>query len=206
MPSVVLRMSLRAPTCTKCSEPIESELVVFGSKECRACSGLGLPAQHTNDASTLSSQLGALGGGRLVAIACGLVLLFGFVAVKSYGSAQGGTPTPDAATESTPSSDSQWIPSGFQQTGDPDVAWKWSNPSSCDSFADGCWSILLTVNRDCSMVYGEISIKQGNTVVDFANDTLGNLAAGQTGALDFQWYGDSTGVPTTGHLTQLDCN
>lgn len=199
-------MSLQAPTCASCSEPIEPELVVFGSKECRACSGLGLAAQQTDDTPSLAAQVSALGGGRLVAIACGLVVLFGFIAVKSYDSAQGGTPASNAAAQSTPSSDVQWIPAGFQATGDPDVAWRWSDPAECDSLADGCWSILLTVNRDCSMVYGEISIKQGSTVVDYANDTLGNLAAGQTGSLDFQWYGDSTGIPATANLTELDCN
>jgi hypothetical protein len=198
------------PTCTSCSEPIEPELVVFGSSQCRACSGrldAGAPAQRTNETPTLSAQLGALGGGRLVAIACGLVLLFGVIAVKSYDSAQGGTPTAHATAQSSPASDVQWYPSGFRPTGDPDVAWEWSQPSSCNSLADSCWGILLMVNRDCSSVYGEISIAQANTVVDFANDVLGNLGAGQTGALSFEWFADdSTEIPATATLTELDCN
>lgn len=101
----------------------------------------------------------------------------------------------------------QWWPNGFSQwESDPDVAWQWSEPADCSTVATSCWGLTVAVNRDCSSLYGEISIAQGNTVVDFSNDTLEGIAASQTGSLNFEWYSDNDAATTaTATLTQLDC-
>jgi hypothetical protein len=101
-----------------------------------------------------------------------------------------------------------WYPAGYYESPtNPDLAWQWTN-ASCGSDLEGsyCWQISIVTNAECSDTYGELSISQGNTVLDYTNDTLGALSPGQTGVLNFEWYGDNGVSGTlTGHVTKLDC-
>jgi hypothetical protein len=101
-----------------------------------------------------------------------------------------------------------WYPAGYYESPtNPDLAWQWTN-AACGSDLEGsyCWQISIVTNAECSDTYGELSISQGNTVLDYTNDTLGALSPGQTGVLNFEWYGDNGVSGTlTGHVTKLDC-
>jgi hypothetical protein len=50
-------------------------------------------------------------------------------------------------------------------------------------------------------LYAEINIKRGNTVIDYANDRLGSLGAGEEALLTF----NDTSNGSLAELTQIDC-
>jgi hypothetical protein len=145
-------------------------------------------------------------------VACGLVLLFSLVAAHTYDS-KTASASSEAATQQLDSSGSDpagtdvaWYPTGFKLSSDPDVAWQWTDNANCNGLSDYCWGILITTNRDCSNVYAQVSIEQNGTVVDYANDMLGAISAGQTGALNFEWFSeDSTTGTASATLTEIDC-
>ena len=96
-----------------------------------------------------------------------------------------------------------WYPRGFYEAPeDPDVAWQWND--SCDSSYRSCWGITVVTNKDCTDgIYAEINIYDGaGNVVDYSNDTLGSLSAGETARLSFDSFDESA---QTAKLKQLDC-
>ena len=96
-----------------------------------------------------------------------------------------------------------WHPQGFfEWTEDGNVAWQWVDNPSCDYFS--CWQIRVTTKTGCSGgLYAEINIKNGNTVLDYSNDALGSLGAGETALLTFDYTGEHGGL--TGNLTDISC-
>jgi hypothetical protein len=101
-----------------------------------------------------------------------------------------------------------WYPAGyFESAQNADIAWQWTH-AACGTDLEGsyCWQIRIVTNTECSDTYGELSISQGDTVLDYTNDTLGALSPGQTGLLNFEWYeSNGTSGTLTGHVTKLDC-
>jgi hypothetical protein len=75
------------------------------------------------------------------------------------------------------------------------------NPSG-DYFT--CWQMRVTTQDGCpDGLYAEINIESGGTVVDYSNDALGSLGAGETALLEFTDTSESGG--RTGSLGQIDC-
>jgi hypothetical protein len=109
---------------------------------------------------------------------------------------------------STLADSKSWYPAGYYESpNNPDLAWQWTH-ATCGSDLEGsyCWQIRIVTNTECSDTYGELSILQGSTVLDYTNDTLGALSPGQTGVLNFEWYGDNGVSGTlTGHVAKLEC-
>ena len=165
------------------------------------------PAAH-QERRSVSAQAADFGVGKLVVIGIAAMALFAGVAAWTYDSSRAAPATvnPGGVTQDA-SASAEWWPAGFQLSpSDPDVAWQWTNTGTCDELATSCWQVTVTVDAECSGVYGEVSVREGNTVLDFANDTLGGISPGQTGLLDLEWYTTQEFSGSfTGRLTQLDC-
>lgn len=110
-----------------------------------------------------------------------------------------------AEPEPTPTAELRWAPKSFTQL-DESIAYKFTTnkgPSPCDycSF----WKVTVIANQNCtSGVYAELNIKDSSgTVVDWTNDSIPYLGAGQKAVLTFETYSDED--VDTGELTKLTC-
>ncbi len=104
-----------------------------------------------------------------------------------------------------------WYPQGYAPYGgDSSIAVKWDNNiSKCqDQYGVGgeyCWGMFIISRDGCpSSIYAEISILQGNAVIDYSNDVLSGLDPGQVGELAFKAYENTSGQ-LTGQLKQVNC-
>lgn len=89
-------------------------------------------------------------------------------------------------TASTPSrSEGGWTAGGGG------LFWRWIDVpgGSCD-IGDVCWAVEVEATESCSNgVYAEISIKDANgRVIDWTNDTVASLAAGEVAELQFDSF------------------
>lgn len=95
-----------------------------------------------------------------------------------------------------------WYPKGYTPNG-TDLAVKWTN-ESCGYSTGYCWSMRVVSKDGCpDGLYGEVNLEKGGVVVGYTNDTLGSLAAGKTGRLEFSHFGDEGTLMA--QLTELKC-
>lgn len=103
--------------------------------------------------------------------------------------------------------DKSWVPAGFDWHSD-EFATKWVTQEG-DWPCEDCnfWKLKVVPQYDCSRgVYAELNmLDYAETVVDWSNDSLPSLSAGQTGLLVFKNYPYDEGIDS-GQLTQLNCN
>jgi hypothetical protein len=104
-----------------------------------------------------------------------------------------------------------WYPKGYNvYDGDPTIAYEWDNRiSKCqDNYGvsgEYCWGMKVIAQQGCqSSIYAEISILQGQTAIDYSNDTLAGLEPGQVGELAFQAFENTSGA-LTGQLKKISC-
>lgn len=98
-----------------------------------------------------------------------------------------------------------WYPEGwYVSPTDQTVVWKWDDPSDVDCYNCSTWQIVVLTQSGCSSVYAEISITQGGTAVDWTNESLGAIGAGQQGLMTFKNYPYRAG--SMGQLSELNCN
>jgi len=111
------------------------------------------------------------------------------------------TTTVPATTTTAP----PWYPADYTVRSD-EIAWRWMPRGSftCDS-GSRCWGVEVIAHYGCSDVYVELSvIDSADRVVDFANDSIGGLRAGQHGILKPSNYSDAGSL--SGRVTSLTCN
>jgi hypothetical protein len=108
------------------------------------------------------------------------------------------------STELTTEDDS-WIPEGFNKW-DENVVWKWVDR---DADCTECvyWHIQILSKNGCpSGVYASINISRNDEVIDWTNDSIPYLSAGQKAVLAFEKYSLSgSGSNYEGELTELNC-
>jgi hypothetical protein len=114
-------------------------------------------------------------------------------------------PSPELIEE--PIIDKSWVPAGFEWHSD-DFATKWVTQEGDWPCSDcNFWKLKVIPQYDCSNgVYAELNmLDSADTVVDWSNDSLPSLSAGQTGLLIFENYPYDEGIDG-GQLTELKCN
>lgn len=164
-----------------------------------------------------------LGAGAIVAIVAGaLVVLLGVgiggtVAIgAAIAAKEAQTYVPDITdtdTDTDTGTDwvdepvvTDWAPAGFTQW-DDDIAYRFATDENTSDCSDCTyWFIEVYANNDCSNgVYAAMNFEDAyETVVDWSNDTLPALYAGQTGLLEFDHYPYEDDM--TGRLTDLTCH
>lgn len=85
---------------------------------------------------------------------------------------------------------------------DDNVAWRWSS-GTCDNSYWACWGMQVISKNGCDSLYVELQIQDSaGNAVDWTNDTVSYLAAGQTALLDFSNTNESGG---TAQLVEMNC-
>lgn len=103
-------------------------------------------------------------------------------------------------TASTPTrSEEGWIAGGNG------LFWRWVEiPGGACDLGDRCWAMEVEATQAClNGLYAEITIKDAQgRVIDWTNDTVNSLAAGEIALLDFYSYEEES---DKAFLTQLRC-
>ena len=103
--------------------------------------------------------------------------------------------------------DTSWVPAGFTLY-DDNIAYKWSTTEGSDPCSDcNFWKMKVVPHYGCSNgVYGEINmLDSAETRVDWTNDSLPSLDAGQTGLLVFENYPWDDAIDS-GEIVELNCH
>ena len=120
---------------------------------------------------------------------------------SSFSSGDSGVISDFGGSNSTQSND--WAPADYNVwSGDSNVAWKWNNSSSCDTYS--CWHIDFISQTGCSYFYAAINIldSSGN-IVDYTNATLPALPALQPATLRFDNVQE---LGSKAQLASVTCN
>lgn len=114
---------------------------------------------------------------------------------------------PFKAPTTTTTTAPPWYPAGYTAYSYTDeIAWRWMPKGTyrCDS-GSSCWGVEVVAHYGCSGVYAEVSVvDSADRVIDYANDSIGAVRAGQHGILKPSFYSD--GGSHTGRLASLTCN
>lgn len=97
-----------------------------------------------------------------------------------------------------------WYPSGYNLWAeDSTLAWKWFSKSCY--LGDSCWHIKVISETGCpDGIYAELlELDSADNVIDYTNDSIPVLGAGNTAILEFSTYNSST---SSGRLATLDCH
>ena len=121
-------------------------------------------------------------------------------------------PTYPDLTEVTPTEEAapvevDWAPAGYTQA-DEYLAYKFTTNQGAWPCEDcNFWKVTVIANEDCSGgVYAEMNLlDSAGTIVDWTNDTVPYLAAGQKAILKFEHYPYDSSLKS-GQLTKLECN
>lgn len=110
-----------------------------------------------------------------------------------------------AQSITTKANNKPWYPKGYDEYGfDGDLAWKWTE-DSCGYSYGYCWTIRVKAKDGCyGGLYAEINIEKNGVVLDYANDTLGSLGAGEIAKLEFVHFDRGAGT-LTGSLNEINC-
>jgi len=114
-------------------------------------------------------------------------------------------PTTTTTTLPPPPPPPPWYPADYTVRSD-EIAYRWMTKGSyrCDS-GSNCWGIEVIAHYGCSGIYAELSVMDSaDRVIDYANDSIGAVRAGQHGILKPSFYSD--GGSHTGRLASLTCN
>lgn len=100
-----------------------------------------------------------------------------------------------------------WYPKGYTEY-DSDLAYKWTTHKRSADCSDCIyWTMQVIANTGClGGVYAELNIMRNGEVVDWTNDSVPSLAAGQVAFLEFISYQDGSGSSYQGQLTSLNCH
>lgn len=99
-----------------------------------------------------------------------------------------------------------WYPNGYYSWAmDDNLAWKWISGAGNDCYSCWYWTIEVISRYGCpGGVYAEFTELNGSgTVVDWTNDSIPSLNAGDKARLQFETWNSST---ETGRLSELNCN
>lgn len=192
--------------CNQCGSRIASSATTTEANPV-ASDGTDAPTSYfeTNPAAPVPNQKKPLLIG-LIAVA--VLAVIGF-AISVGGSNQ--TVEEDysytAPVEEEPVIDYSWVPDGYDWHSD-DFATKWvTNEGDWPCSDCNFWKLKIVPHYDCySGVYAEINmLDSAETVVDWTNDSLPSLSAGQTGLLVFENYPFDDNIDS-GQLTELTCH
>ena len=88
-----------------------------------------------------------------------------------------------------------WYPRGWKEVADG-IAVDYIENHDCGYSDAYCWGYYVISREGCpSGIYVEVNITNSEgTVVDYSNDTLGSLPAGQRGQLEFQAFQEDAGT------------
>lgn len=101
-----------------------------------------------------------------------------------------------------------WFPEDYSPApNDESVAFKWDdNVSGCQDSYGYCWGIRVVTRDGCpSGLYASINILKGDTVIDFSNDSLNGLDAGQVAEMEFQAFPPEGSGTLSGHIKEINC-
>lgn len=110
----------------------------------------------------------------------------------------------DSADKLVPNSTTSWQPSGFTAYNE-ELAYMWvsGGPNPCGSMACSYFTMDVISHFGCPKgVYVEINMTSEGVVVDWSNDTVPALAAGQTAQLQFITYQQNV---DTGQIANMTC-
>lgn len=97
-----------------------------------------------------------------------------------------------------------WYPEGYSSYS-TELAYQWvaGGPDPCGSISCHYFTMNVTPHFGCpNGVYVEINMTSGGVVVDWSNDTVPALAAGQTAQLQFISYQDNV---DSGQVANMSC-
>lgn len=98
-----------------------------------------------------------------------------------------------------------WYPESYSEwSSDTNVAWKWANGLDCE-LGDWCWHIKVITASGCpDGVYAELNeLDSAGNVIDYSNDSIPRLDAGQTAIMEFSTYNENA---DTGQMTTITCH
>ena len=121
---------------------------------------------------------------------------------ESYGSLQASKREFSRVT--TLASQVPWYPDGFSEYG-TNLAFKWtSREGSWPCTGCSFWKLTVVTKLGCpNSLYGEMNITRGGAVVDWTNDRIASLRAGEKAVLTFIEYPYNSN--NSGRLTELTC-
>jgi hypothetical protein len=119
------------------------------------------------------------------------------------------SPNSTSSSSTNTSADTTWVPAGFTiWSGNPSIAWRWSNQSSYSCSDYGCVSAEFVSNVGCpSGLYAAINwldapVGTGGSVVSYANATLPSLQTLQVAKLKFD---DIEGTGKSAQMATITC-
>jgi hypothetical protein len=115
---------------------------------------------------------------------------------------------PYAKPKETPTVEPVWWPTGYAKF-DKDIAYKFVTEEyrgdACGYSGCSFFVVDVVSRNGCSGgVYGKINVLKSGKVVDWTNETLAGLRAGQVGEMVFTVYGLGSGS-FTGQLVDFSC-
>ena len=141
-----------------------------------------------------------------------VLLLVGF-GISAGNSGSDDTSSRDSSlTDETLTDDStqdllpvDWAPAGYSQWDDY-LAYKWVTEDHTSDCSDcSYWFIEVVSHYGCpGGVYAEINMLDGDSVVDWSNDTVPSLGSSNSALLEFVHYPYESQLQ--GQLTDLTCN
>jgi hypothetical protein len=97
--------------------------------------------------------------------------------------------------------DYSWVPEGFSKLS-TNVAYK-RIKAECSSYGR-CISFLVVSKTDCSSLYVQGNSAADGVILDWSNDSVKNLKAGQQAKMKLQYSHTVSGSQTT--FTEVTCN
>jgi hypothetical protein len=110
-------------------------------------------------------------------------------------------------SEPTPTAELNWAPKKFTQV-DESIAYRFTtNKGSWPCQDCNFWKLTVIANQECTNgVYAELNMKDSSgTVVNWSNDSIPYLGAGQKAVLTFENYPYDSNLES-GELTKLTCH
>ena len=104
---------------------------------------------------------------------------------------------------STLAESAPWYPVGYSEY-DATFAYKWVKNASDDCWGCSYWTIDVVTSTGCpNGVYVELNVLNGDTVIDWTNDTLSSLSTSQVGRMQFETYNDNA---KSAQITDMTCH
>lgn len=98
--------------------------------------------------------------------------------------------------------DTSWLPAGFEKfENDPYIAYKRTTPD-CASYGN-CITFLVISKKDCSSLYIQGNSAVDGVIMDWSNDSVQNLKAGQQAKMQLQYSFKASKSYTT--FTEVTC-
>jgi hypothetical protein len=98
-----------------------------------------------------------------------------------------------------------WYPRGFDEwSDDSNIAWRWAPSGYYCDFGDRCWRVEVISRMGCPIsLYVELNVLDySDSVIDWTNDTVSGLAAGDKAKLELSTFNDNA---SSGRITKISC-